>query len=99
MGYQLLKALVNIHHQTSSACQSTTAVSGTILASLGRDSLPKAISVVLLMNTMHFSMDLHLLSLHCLDKLHKTLIPLASVPLGKTTVIGMVSGVIMFRIT
>ena len=83
------------HHQISSACQSTTAVSGTIHVSLGRDCLPMAIYVALLMNTMHFSTDHHLLSLlnHCLGRLYKTLTPLASVPLGMTTVVGMVSGI------
>ena len=97
MNCQLPKVLVTIHHQTSSVCQSTTAVSGTILASLGRDSLLMAISVALLMNTMHFSMDNHhlTLSLHFsfLGRPHMTSIPLASVPLGMTTVSGMVSDI------
>ena len=91
MGCQLPTASVSIHHQTSSACQSTTTVSGTILASLGRDSLPMTISVALLTNTTHFCMDHHQLTLHFLGRSNKMSIPLDSVPLGKTTVIGMVS--------
>ena len=95
MGFQLLKVLVNIRHQTSSAYQSTITVSGTIHASLGRDSLPMAMFVALLTNTMHFSMDnchspLYILGRYRFQKI-QTPIPLASVPLGMTAVIGMVS--------
>ena len=71
--------------KTSSVCQSTTAVSGTILASLERDCLLMAMSVALLTNTMHFSTDHHLFSRHYLGRLYETSIHLASVPLGKTS--------------
>ena len=93
MDCQLPKVLVSIHLQTSSACQSTTVVSGMILASLGRVSSPMAISVALLTNTTRFSIDHHhlILSLHFLGRSPQVLVPLDSVPLGKITVIGMVS--------
>ena len=92
--YHLPKGLVSIQHQTSSVCQSTIAVSGTILASLGRDYSPMAISVALLMNITHFSMDNHHLTLYFLGRSHTMLTPLANVPLEKTAVIGMVSDIL-----
>lgn len=92
---QLPKVLIRVHHrhQTSSAYQSTTAVGGTILVPLGRDTAPMTMSVVLLMNTMHLSMDYHHPVLHLLGRYHVT--PLASVPLRKSTVTGTVSNVIL----
>ena len=86
----IVKLLVSTQHQISFVCLSTTPVSGMTRASPGRDTALVATSVALLMNTMHFCMDyIHHVPSHPLDGSH--LSPQASVLLGKTTVIGMVS--------
>ena len=95
MGYQLSKFLVRINHQhqTSSACQSITAVGGTILAFLGGNTVPTVTSVVLLMNTMYLSTGHHHPVLHHLWRYHMT--PLVSALLWKTTVTGIVSSAVL----